>query len=72
MARNFGKLPSQLLDVHDAKLAFDFDLACSYRLSVYDNEREDDRFKSLGIMLGGGSGETGGEMPEVEGGATEW
>ncbi len=65
-ARNFGKLPSELLEIDEAVTALDFDLACSYRLQVYDNEREYDRFKALGVMLGGKSEDEGGEIQPDE------
>lgn len=52
-ARNFGKLPSELLKIEDETDAFSFDLACSYRLAIYDQETETDRFKALQMMLVG-------------------
>ena len=48
----------------DETAALDFDLACSYRLQLYDNERELDRFKALSAMLGGNP--DGGDIQDDE------
>ena len=55
-------LPSQLpfLKVSNELTALDFDLACTYRLLRFENERERDRFKTLAAMLGGGDDGDGG------------
>lgn len=53
MGRSFHKAPSEILKIRDEVCALDFDLACTLRLLRFDNERELDRFKTLGMMLGG-------------------
>lgn len=50
MGRNFSQRPSQLLQIEDDKLAFDFDYACTARLLVFDRER--DRLQLEGMALG--------------------
>jgi hypothetical protein len=40
MARNFAKSPSEILGIKNEVAALDFDRACSYRLLVFDNERQ--------------------------------
>jgi hypothetical protein len=82
VAKNASKRPSEILNISDELLALDFDMACSYRLQVFDNERRKDEFKALAIMLGGKSdGDVPedfegvrfpGEPPEIEGGAKCW
>lgn len=47
MARNFSLRPSQLLQIDDECLAFDFDLACTSRLQIYDAEIEKLRAQAM-------------------------
>jgi hypothetical protein len=74
IAKNASRRPSEILKTQDELLALDFDMACAYRLQVFDNERRKDDFKALSMLLGGkpdGDGRDG-EFLEIEGGATEW
>jgi hypothetical protein len=52
MAKNFAKLPSEILAIEDAAMALDFDRACSLRYQIYANERESEKFKMLAMILG--------------------
>jgi hypothetical protein len=56
-ARNSGQRASKLLGIEGEVCALNFDLACTLRLLRFDNERENERFKTLGAMLGGGNDE---------------
>lgn len=51
MGRNFSQRPSQLLQIEDELMAFDFDLACTLRLRSEDAEREK---RQLEAMSGAG------------------
>jgi hypothetical protein len=53
-ARNSGCRASELLNLSSEVVALDFDLTCTLRLMAWDNEREMERFKALGQMLGAG------------------
>jgi hypothetical protein len=52
MAKNFAKLPSEILAIEDATAALDFDRACSLRYQIFHNERESEKFKMLAMILG--------------------
>lgn len=63
MGRNFSQRPSRLLQIEDEKLAFDFDLACTSRLQIYDNELEQRRLEAMSLggiapLLGKPEGKT--------------
>lgn len=45
--RDFGIKPSEILEVKNEVNAWSFDLACSFRLVCYDNERDAARLKLL-------------------------
>jgi hypothetical protein len=51
--RETGIAASERLKIADEVRAFSFDTACTVRLLRFDNEREQERFKVLGAMLGG-------------------
>ncbi|HEX8370662.1 MAG TPA: hypothetical protein VF604_19105 [Pyrinomonadaceae bacterium] len=64
VAKNASRRPSEILNIDDELLALDFDMACSYRLQVFDNERRLDDFKALSMMLGGKPDGGGEDVPE--------
>lgn len=49
MARHYGKRASELAGIDDEIAALDFDLACFYRFQIYDNLRERDMARTIGI-----------------------
>lgn len=52
MARDSGARASDLLKLSERfneVIAFDFDLACTARLRIYDDEREGRLFEALGV-----------------------
>jgi hypothetical protein len=56
--RNFGVRPSRLVKVEDERCALDFDMACTLKLMVIDNEKEKRALEVAGMgtvnnMLGG-------------------
>lgn len=57
----FGARPSKLAGIEDEVAALDFDLACVYRLAIYDNQQDLKRAKMFalenGKMLAGKSGD---------------
>lgn len=67
MARNFNQRPSQLLQIEDECLAFDFDLTCTLRLRIEDAEREKVRLE----VMSGQSLTNALGRPEVSGQHTE-
>lgn len=64
--RETGIAASERLHITDEVRAFSFDAACTVRLLRFDNEREQERFKVLGAMLGGSESEkTETDIPEA-------
>lgn len=51
-ARDSGSRPSDLLEIDNPTTALNFDIACSLRLLQFENEREQERFKTLAALLG--------------------
>lgn len=51
-ARDSGSRPSDLLEIETSLTALNFDIACSLRLMQFENEREQERFKTLAALLG--------------------
>jgi len=64
MGRNFSQRPSRLLQIEDEKLAFDFDLACTTRLLVFDKERDKQQVEAM--MLGTVSNALQGKPEKME------
>jgi hypothetical protein len=70
MARNQGKSGSEILGINDDVLAWNFNRACSFRLSVYDNQCRESQAKLIAYevskLFGDGSGgSNGGDAPEA-------
>jgi hypothetical protein len=67
MARNSGEKASNLLRLSqrfNEVIAFEFDLACTSRLQVYDEEKEARLFEALGV--GSVNRALGGSAPMKE------
>jgi hypothetical protein len=52
MARDYGKRPSELLEIKDKIAALDVDRACSLRLRYYDEDAREELIKRTGISVG--------------------
>jgi hypothetical protein len=52
MARNFHRLPSEIVKAKNEVAALDFNRACSLRLLHWDNERNNDNLEAIGKMIG--------------------
>jgi hypothetical protein len=46
-ANKFGRLPSELLEIRDSAIAFDFDHLAAFKLQIWEDER-------AAAMWGGG------------------
>jgi hypothetical protein len=69
LAKNFAKLPSEILGIDDQVTALDFNRACSLRIQIYENARESEKFKMMAIMMGA---QINGVPDDVENGVEEW
>ncbi len=67
LAKNFAKLPSEILRIEDPVTALDFNRACSLRIQIYQKRaRESEKLK---MMMGAQFGNAPGD---AETGVEEW
>ncbi len=57
-SRNASRAASDIIGIESEIVAWDFDNAVTLRLLIYDNEKEFERFRVLGQMLGGDASST--------------
>ena len=71
-ARLAGQRPSELAGITNDIAALDFDLACSFRLELYDIEKDKTRAKLIAYEVSKMFGDSSGEGDVDTSGAEVW